>query len=105
MHQLTMISKGPVLWAPLSEQYGRKKLTIATFSMFALFTLACALAPTWISFLIFRLFAGVFASAPIAMVPGIIADIFGDPRARGRAMGLFMAVRCCLMPDADVAIC
>ena len=63
-----------------------------TFVFFSLFTLACALAPTWPSFLIFRLFTGIFASAPIALVPGIIADIFGDPRTRGRSMGIFMAV-------------
>ncbi|KAK3392450.1 major facilitator superfamily domain-containing protein, partial [Sordaria brevicollis] len=82
---------GPILWAPLSEQYGRRKLSIGTFSMFALFTLACALAPHWISFIIFRLFSGIFASAPIALVPGIIADIYDEPRKRGRSMGIFMA--------------
>ncbi|KAK3387557.1 major facilitator superfamily transporter [Podospora didyma] len=80
---------GPILWAPLSEQYGRKKLTIGTFIMFTLFTLACALSPTWAAFLIIRLFTGVFASAPIAIVPGIIADTCADPRSRGRNMGLF----------------
>ncbi|KAK4453026.1 polyamine transporter 3 [Podospora aff. communis PSN243] len=82
---------GPLLWAPLSEQFGRRRLTIATFSAFTIFTLACALAPSWPTFLIFRLFTGVFASAPIAIVPGIIADTQGDPRTRGRSMGLFFA--------------
>ncbi|KAK3683998.1 fluconazole resistance protein [Podospora appendiculata] len=82
---------GPILWAPLSEQYGRRNNTIATFGMFTLFTLACALAPTWSSFLVFRFFTGVFASAPIAIVPGIFADIYGNPRTRGRSMGLFLA--------------
>ncbi|KAK3314680.1 major facilitator superfamily domain-containing protein [Apodospora peruviana] len=82
---------GPILWAPLSEQYGRKKLTVGTFIMFSLSTLACALAPTWAAFLIFRLLCGIFASAPIAIVTGIIADIYGDPRTRGRSMGIFMA--------------
>ncbi|EGO56964.1 hypothetical protein NEUTE1DRAFT_123368 [Neurospora tetrasperma FGSC 2508] len=83
---------GPILWAPLSEQYGRRRLSIGTFAMFTLFTLACALAPHWISFIIFRLFSGIFASAPIALVPGIIADIYNEPRQRGRSMGIFMAV-------------
>ncbi len=83
---------GPILWAPLSEHFGRKILTIVTFVMFTLFTLACALAPDWPLFLVFRLFTGIFASAPIAIVPGIIADTHGDPRTRGRSMGLFFAV-------------
>ncbi|KAK0673511.1 putative polyamine transporter [Cercophora samala] len=80
---------GPILWAPLSEQFGRKILTMITFLTFTAFTLATALAPTWITFLIFRLLTGTFASAPIAIVPGIIADISSDPRTRGRNMGLF----------------
>ncbi|KAK5660644.1 hypothetical protein OQA88_12007 [Cercophora sp. LCS_1] len=82
---------GPILWAPLSEQFGRRRLTIATFAMFTLFTMACALSPDWPVFLVFRLFTGIFASAPIAIVPGIIADTHGDPRSRGRSMGLFFA--------------
>lgn len=80
---------GPVLWAPLSEHFGRKALTFCTFILFTLFTLATALSPTWSAFLVFRLMTGVFASAPIAIVPGIIADTCNDPRTRGRNMGLF----------------
>ncbi|KAK4175882.1 major facilitator superfamily domain-containing protein [Triangularia setosa] len=80
---------GPIVWAPLSEQFGRKILTMTTFSCFTAFTLATALAPTWITFLVFRLLTGTFASAPIAIVPGIIADMSSNPRSRGRNMGLF----------------
>ncbi|KAK4163016.1 putative polyamine transporter [Cladorrhinum sp. PSN259] len=80
---------GPILWAPLSEQFGRKTLTLCTFIAFTLFTLATALSSTWKMFLIFRLLTGIFASAPIAIVPGIIADTCNDPRTRGRNMGLF----------------
>ena len=60
--------------------------------MFTLFTLACALAPNWPVFLVFRFLVGVFASSPIAVVPGIIADTHADPRSRGRSMGIFFAV-------------
>ncbi|KAK4651284.1 hypothetical protein QC762_604840 [Podospora pseudocomata] len=80
---------GPILWAPLSEQFGRKIPTMITFLIFTAFTLATALANSWIMFLIFRLLTGTFASAPIAIVPGIIADISPNPRTRGRNMGLF----------------
>ncbi|KAK0740778.1 major facilitator superfamily domain-containing protein [Schizothecium vesticola] len=82
---------GPLLWAPMSEHFGRRRLTIGTFSFFTIFTLACAVSPTWPTFLVFRLLTGVFASAPIALVPGIIADTQNDPRSRGRKMGLFFA--------------
>lgn len=52
--------------------------------------MACALSPTWPAFLVFRLVTGIFASAPMAIVAGIFADIFGDPRSRGRGMAMFM---------------
>lgn len=60
--------------------------------MFCIWTLACALAPNWPAFLVFRLLVGVFASAPIALVAGIVADIYGEYRTRGRAMASFFAV-------------
>lgn len=82
---------GPILWAPLSEQFGRRGITTLTFLLFTLWTLACALAPNWPAFLVFRLSVGIFASAPIAVVTGIMADIYPRPEARGRAMAAFMA--------------
>lgn len=83
---------GPMIWGPLSEQYGRKLLSICSFAPFSLFTMACALAPNWPTLLVFRLFCGVFASSPIAVVAGILADIYGDPKTRGRAFAIFMVV-------------
>ncbi|QUC16503.1 uncharacterized protein UV8b_00744 [Ustilaginoidea virens] len=81
---------GPVIWAPLSEQYGRKILTTATFAVFALFTMACALSPTWSWLLGFRVCCGVFASAPIAMSAGLLADIYGDAHTRGKAYSAYL---------------
>jgi len=84
---------GPLLFGPLSETYGRKVIMISSFVVFTLFTLACAVAPNWPSFLVFRLICGINASSPIAVVGGIFADIYNDPVTRGRAMAVFMAVR------------
>ncbi|KAG9257688.1 major facilitator superfamily domain-containing protein [Emericellopsis atlantica] len=81
---------GPIIWGPLSEQFGRRNLSIAAFSVFSLFTMACALAPNWPSFLVFRFFCGITGSCPIAVVAGILADIYGEPRTRGRAFAIFM---------------
>jgi MFS family permease len=83
---------GPLIWGPLSEQYGRRNLTFATFTVFTIFTMACALAPNWPALLIFRFFCGVFASSPIAIVAGILADVYDDPRTRGKAFAIFMVV-------------
>ncbi|KAI0883673.1 major facilitator superfamily protein [Annulohypoxylon maeteangense] len=83
---------GPVVFGPLSETYGRRPITLITFAFYTIFTLACALAPTFAALVVFRLFAGVFASSPPAVTGGIYADIYADPKARGRAMAGFMAV-------------
>lgn len=60
--------------------------------MFMIWTMACALAPNWPAMLVFRFFVGTFASAPIAVVTGQLADIFNSPVTRGRAMAWFMVV-------------
>ncbi|EEY19202.1 polyamine transporter 3 [Verticillium alfalfae VaMs.102] len=85
---------GPILWGPLSEHFGRRIITNVTFILFTVWTLACALAPNFAALNVFRLFVGVFASAPIAVVPGIMADIYGNHETRGRAMSFFMATTC-----------
>ncbi|KAI0911050.1 major facilitator superfamily protein [Ustulina deusta] len=82
---------GPFAFGPLSETYGRRPVTLGTFAFYTVFTLACALAPTFPAFVVFRFFAGIFASSPPAVTGGIYADIYSDPKARGRAMAGYMA--------------
>ncbi|MDI1487744.1 MAG: hypothetical protein OHK93_007016 [Ramalina farinacea] len=81
---------GPLFFGPLSESYGRRIIMLSTFVVFTIFTMACALAPNWPTFLVFRLICGINASSPIAVVGGLYADIFGNPVTRGRAMACFM---------------
>ena len=83
---------GPLFFAPLSETYGRKLVMLSSFISFTIFTLACAVAPTWATFLVFRLCAGISASSAIALVGGLYADVYSNPISRGRAFALFMSV-------------
>lgn len=83
---------GPLIFGPLSETYGRRIIMLSSFVLFTLFTMACALAPNWPSFLIFRLCCGINASSPITVVGGLYADVFENPVIRGRAMAIFMVV-------------
>lgn len=82
---------GPVLFGPLSESYGRRVIIVSTFTFFTLFTLACAVAPSWPVLLVFRLIVGINASSAISVTGGLYADMYDDPVTRGRAMALFMA--------------
>ena len=85
---------GPLLFGPLSEEYGRRPIMTATFAIYTLFTLACAVAPTWPSLLAFRWIVGVFGGCAITVSGGLYADVYDDPVTRGRAMAVFMAVMC-----------
>jgi multidrug resistance protein len=80
----------PLVFSPLSEQYGRKIVMISTFILYTAFSLGCALAPSWSGLIIMRLLTGVGASTPISVTGGIYADMFSDPKARGRVMVIFM---------------
>ncbi|KAF1986299.1 MFS general substrate transporter [Aulographum hederae CBS 113979] len=82
---------GPLLFGPLSEQYGRRWVSLIAFALFTIFTMACALAPNWPALIVFRLLVGIPASCPITVVGGVCADIFATSEARGRAMAIFMA--------------
>ena len=80
-----------MVFAPLSESYGRKVVMICTFVMFTSFVLGCALAPNFAGYVVFRLWAGIGASTPVSVIGGIYADIYNNPRARGVAITAFMA--------------
>lgn len=81
---------GPIVYGPISEQYGRKMVSIGAFVFFTIFTLASALSPNMAALIIFRFLCGIGAACPIVVVGGICADIFQSPVSRGRAMAMFM---------------
>ncbi|KNG50873.1 major facilitator superfamily transporter [Stemphylium lycopersici] len=81
---------GPLMWAPMSELYGRKPpLIIAAFG-FAIFSIAVAVAKDLQTVLICRFFAGLFGSSPLAIVAAVFADMF-DNKLRGLAVAVFSA--------------
>ncbi|KAI1747785.1 synaptic vesicle transporter [Xylaria castorea] len=79
---------GSLIAAPLSEQYGRKVILDITTTIFAIWQLACALAPNITSLLVFRLFAGLGGSACLSIGGGIVSDLF-DSNERGVATAVF----------------
>ncbi|CAI6342492.1 unnamed protein product [Periconia digitata] len=79
---------GPLIFAPFSELYGRKlPLLIAAFG-FSVFSVAVAVGKDLQTVLICRFFAGLFGSAPLALVAAVFADMF-DNKQRGLAIAVF----------------
>lgn len=53
---------GPLIFAPLSEVYGRNPIFRINFLLFVLCNVACALSPNIAALLVFRFFTGFFGS-------------------------------------------
>ncbi|KAF1989397.1 synaptic vesicle transporter [Aulographum hederae CBS 113979] len=81
---------GPLLFAPLSEIYGRQILYTATYGGFAIFNSACAASQNIWTLIILRFIAGSFGSSPLTNAGGVIADMF-NAKERGVAMCIFAA--------------
>lgn len=79
---------GPLLFAPLSEFYGRRPIFYITFLLYIAFNFLCAFAPNFGSLLVGRFLTGTFVSAPLSNAPGVLADLW-PPLARGNAMAGF----------------
>ena len=71
------------------DRFGRKRLLLVLYSLFALATLACGLAPTYASLMLARIAAGIFGGVLSALSQTIVGDVIPFER-RGRAMGIVM---------------
>ncbi|KAJ5511362.1 hypothetical protein N7453_003465 [Penicillium expansum] len=81
---------GPIIFGPLSELYGRKRPLFLGMFVFAIFQIPVAVAENLQTIFICRFLGGLFASAPLAIVSGVLADMF-EPVERGIAMAIFAA--------------
>ncbi|KAJ5915869.1 hypothetical protein N7454_011010 [Penicillium verhagenii] len=79
---------GPLLWAPMSEPYGRQIVFLFTFFSLSAFCAGAAGAQHAYALIILRFFAGSFGSSPLTNAGGVIADIFPAEK-RGLATSLF----------------
>jgi DHA1 family multidrug resistance protein-like MFS transporter len=83
---------GPLLWAPLSEVYGRRIAVLAPMFVAICFSFATATAENLQTIMITRFFGAFFASAPVTNTGGVLGDLY-SPAYRGIAMaGYAMAV-------------
>ena len=80
---------GPLIWAPLSEMYGRKSIFVVSYTVYVAFSVAAACAPNITALLLLRFFASAFGSSSMTNTGGVIADMFSKAE-RGLATGLFV---------------
>jgi len=78
---------GPLLFAPLSELYGRTIVQHAGCIGFVIFSVACALSTSLNMLIGMRLLQGIFAAVPLTNGGAIVADMVRQ-EARGFAMSM-----------------
>ncbi|RVX66009.1 hypothetical protein B0A52_09936 [Exophiala mesophila] len=83
---------GPLLWAPLSEVFGRRNAVMPPMFVSACFLFACGSAKDLQTIMITRFFAGFFSAAPVTNTGGVLSDLFPSSQ-RGIAIAAYaMAV-------------
>lgn len=79
---------GPILFGPMSEAYGRKIPLLSGYAVFAIFQIPVAVAQNVETIMLGRFFGGFAASSPLAIVGGLLADLW-EPIDRAYAIAAF----------------
>ncbi|KAL9581427.1 MAG: hypothetical protein Q9212_003908 [Teloschistes hypoglaucus] len=86
---VVFLGLGPLILAPLSETFGRRKLYLVCFSIFALLQIPTALSPNVQGLIAVRSLSGFFGSVGIANGGGTISDMF-HPSQRAAVFGWYL---------------
>lgn len=84
-----LLGVGPLVLAPLSETFGRRKVYIFSFTVFALLQIPTALSPNVACLIAMRTISGFFGSVGIANGGGTINDMF-EARERASIFGWYL---------------
>ena len=76
-----------LLWGPLADRFGRKPIMAAGVSLYGLFALLCAFAPTFPVLIGGRVLMGGAAAATRVLVVAMVRDLF-EAEAMARVMSL-----------------
>ncbi|KAF7969207.1 hypothetical protein HWV62_28001 [Athelia sp. TMB] len=79
---------GPLLWAPISEIWGRRWSMLPPLLALAAFSAGTAAARTPAALFATRLLGGLFGSAPVSNVSAALGDLW-SPQARGTAVTFY----------------
>uniref|UniRef100_A0A060T8V0 ARAD1C32472p n=1 Tax=Blastobotrys adeninivorans TaxID=409370 RepID=A0A060T8V0_BLAAD len=81
-------ASGPVMWAPLSELYGRKTPIVLSCLGLTVFSFGAATAKDLQTLLLCRFFGGFLGASPLVVTAAAFADMFNN-RTRGIALTIF----------------
>ncbi|KAK7696785.1 hypothetical protein SLS64_014213 [Diaporthe eres] len=79
---------GPLVWAPLSEAFGRRPVFLATYGAFVACNVVAALPDNIFVIVVFRALAGALGSSALVNSGTVVADMF-SLADRGRVSAVF----------------
>ncbi|KAL2838218.1 major facilitator superfamily domain-containing protein [Aspergillus pseudodeflectus] len=79
---------GPLFLGPLSEIYGRVIILQLANLFYLVFNIACGVSQTKAQMIVFRFFAGLGGSAPLAVGGAVLSDCF-KPEERGKSIAIY----------------
>lgn len=79
-----------MVFAPLSEVYGRQIIYVSTLLLAVVFVIPCAVANNFATLIVCRAIDGIAFSAPMTLVGGTLADLWKNEE-RGVPMAAFSA--------------
>ena len=79
---------GPLVWAPLSEIYGRQIVFTVSYGLYVVFSFACIADDGLATLLVLRFFSGACGAATLTNAASVISDVFPADQ-RSTAMGVF----------------
>ncbi|KAI0321850.1 multidrug resistance protein 4 [Amylostereum chailletii] len=85
---LVSFALAPLIYAPLSEMYGRRWLLHISNVLFLAFNFGCAYSTSTGALIGFRFLSGWAGAAPIAIGGGVIGDLFSE-HDRAGAMAIY----------------
>jgi MFS family permease len=65
-----------LLWMPLINKYGRRPIYVASFTLYAITAIWCAVGKGYANFLVARIIMGFAAGAGECLAPVTIADVY-----------------------------
>jgi MFS family permease len=83
---------GPLLWAPLSELYGRKPAVLIPTFIAGIFAFGAGAGKDIQTIIICRFFQGTFGSAPVTNTGGALGDIWNAEQRGAAIVGYAMAL-------------
>ncbi|KAL9057473.1 MAG: hypothetical protein Q9162_002310 [Coniocarpon cinnabarinum] len=83
---------GPLIWAPLSEVYGRKPAVLLPYFVAAVFSIASGAAKDIQTVMITRFFTGFFGAAPVTNTGGVLGDLWAPNQRAAALVGYAYAV-------------